>query len=185
MFQEAGGAVPDRNVERMLRNTFIPVPAGDTRRMDLVVPGLNVARGLTLFCDVTVLCPLTTSGAPRPGASNVGGSLLSAATRENNATYADVTSSGLGVLYSLGAEVFGRWSCEACELLEELARERTRGLNSRLRRSTALGLLHRWAGILGIGLQRGVCRILANRGGEDLDSQWLEPSVHLADLALA
>ena len=43
VFVEAGGRVPDRNRERMLRETNIPVPPADARRMDLVVPGLNVA----------------------------------------------------------------------------------------------------------------------------------------------
>ena len=52
IFAEAGGQVPDRNIERMLSNTHIPVPEGDTRRLDLVVPGLNVARGLPeLVCS--------------------------------------------------------------------------------------------------------------------------------------
>ena len=78
MFQEAGGQVPDRNVERMLRRTHIPVRPGDTRRLDLIVPGLNVARGLPLFVDVTVLTPLTGTGQPRPGTSNAGGRLLEA-----------------------------------------------------------------------------------------------------------
>ena len=54
VLSEAGGHFPDRNVERMLRNTHVPVPPEDSRRLDLVVPGLNVARGLPLFCDVTV-----------------------------------------------------------------------------------------------------------------------------------
>eukprot|EP00973_Karenia_brevis_P062953 8750531-Karenia_brevis.AAC.1 len=44
VFTEAGGQVPDRNVERMLSNTHVPVDPQDQRRLDLVVPGLNVAR---------------------------------------------------------------------------------------------------------------------------------------------
>ena len=49
VFMEARGQVADRNVERMLRNTHVLVPPGDTRRLDLVVPGLNAARGLPCF----------------------------------------------------------------------------------------------------------------------------------------
>ena len=181
---EAGGNVPDRNVERMLRNTHVPVPPADTRRLDLVVPGLNVARGLPLFCDVTVLCPLTQSGQPRAGTSNAGGRLLVDATAENDRTYRVVTDSGLGGLYSLGATVFGRWSTQAVKLLPELARERSRGLHPRLRKSTALGLLHRWSGILSIALQRGVSHIIANDFGADLVRTQLEPALDLADLPL-
>ena len=57
VFHEAGGQVPDRNVERMMVWTHSPVPPGDQQRLDLVVPGLNVNRGLPLFCDVTILSP--------------------------------------------------------------------------------------------------------------------------------
>ena len=49
IFQEAGGSVPDNNVERMLARTNVPVPPRDLRRVDLVVPGLNIDRGLPLF----------------------------------------------------------------------------------------------------------------------------------------
>ena len=70
VFVEAGGQVPDRNVERMLSTTHVPVPEGDRRRIDLVVPGLNVARGRPLFCDITVILPVTRNGGPRPSTSN-------------------------------------------------------------------------------------------------------------------
>ena len=184
VFGEAGGRIPDRNRERMLRNTHVPVPPGDTRRLDLVVPGLNVARGLPLFCDVTVLSPLTGCGLARPGTSNAGGRLLEDATAANNNIYSEVVDSGLGALYSLGAEVYGRMCNQAVTLLPELARERCRGLHPRLRRGTALGLLHRWAGILSVGLQRGVAHIVANEFGADLVRTQLEPCIELADLAV-
>ena len=87
------------------------------------------------------------------------------------------------MLCSLGAEVFGRWSAQAVELLPQLARERSRGLHPRLRRSTALGLQHRWAGILAVALQRGVAHVIANGFGADLGRTELEPAVMLADLA--
>ena len=181
---EAGGHTPDRNVERMLHNTHVPVPPADGRRLDLVVPGLNVARGLPLFCDVTVLSPLTGSGQPRGGTSNQGGRMLELATAENDVTYSVVNTSGLGALYSLGAEVYGRLSEQSVELLPALARERSRGLHPRLRRSTALGLLHRWSGILSVGLQRAVAHIVAHDTGADLVRTQLEPFTELADLAV-
>ena len=181
---EAGGHIPDRNVERMLCRTHIPVPSGDQRRMDLVVPGLNVARGRPLFCDVTVVTPITGAGLARSGTSNRGGSLLEECERDNDSTYAEVQSSGLGVLYCLGAEVYGRWSKQCIELLPELARERSRGLHPRLRKSTSLILQHRWAGVLGIGLQKAVAHIISAGPGADLVRVQLEPAVFLADLAL-
>ena len=76
---EAGGQIPDRNLERVLARTHVAVPPGDLRRLDLVVPGFNVARGLPLFCDVTVIRPIARNGNPRAGTSNRGGALLEAA----------------------------------------------------------------------------------------------------------
>ena len=76
VFQEAGGHIPDRNIERMLHTTHIPVPPGDMRRLDIVVTGINVAAGLPLFCDVTVMTPISRTGLARSGTSNQGGSLL-------------------------------------------------------------------------------------------------------------
>ena len=46
---EAHGVVPKRNVERMLRDTGVPVAADDTRRLDLVVSGLSSFKGLPFF----------------------------------------------------------------------------------------------------------------------------------------
>ena len=69
VFVEAGGFIPRRNVERLLRNTHVPTPSGDNRRFDLVVPGLSIARGLPLSCDVTCVAPLTGRGYARPGAT--------------------------------------------------------------------------------------------------------------------
>ena len=56
VFVEAGGQVPQWNVERMLRTTWIPVPAWDNRRLDLVAPGLNVEHGLP-YCVTLPLFP--------------------------------------------------------------------------------------------------------------------------------
>ncbi len=73
---------------------------------------------------------------------------------------------------------------QAVDLLPELARERCGGLHPRLRRSTALGLLHRWSGILSVGLQRVVAHVVANEYGADLVRTQLEPGVELADLTV-
>ena len=114
VFREAGGQVPDRNIERLLSNTNIPVPEGDVRRIDLMVTCTIAARGLPLFCDVTVVSPITGTGRPRGGTSNRGGALLERAESENNTTYAEVVTSGLGSLQYLGAEVYGRWGGAKC-----------------------------------------------------------------------
>ena len=182
VFSEAGGQVPDRNVERMLVDTHVPVPEDDTRRLDLVVPGLNVARGLPLFCDVTVLSPLSRTGAPRGGTSNQGGRLLVDATHENNITYHEVLDTGLAALYSLGCEVYGRWNETCIKLVPALAREHARGLHPRVRRGAALGFQNRWWSVLGVALQKAVAAAVLRDHGEDLPTARLAPFLALADL---
>ena len=77
--------MPDRNIERMLRDTHVPVPQADMRRLDLIVPGLAVDRGLPLFCDVTCVTPINGRGFARsgPGATTINGAILRDATRDN------------------------------------------------------------------------------------------------------
>ena len=78
------------------------------------------------------------------------------AERDNDTTYAEVRSTGLGSLQCLGVEVYGRWSRQCVCLVPTLARERCRVLPAAIRRGMSLGLLHRWWGILGMAVQRSV-----------------------------
>ena len=109
--------------------------------------------------------------------------MLVTATLENNRNYHEVVDSGLGAPYCLGAEVYGRMSTQAVSLLPELARERCRGLHPWIRHGTGHGLLHRWSGIVAVGLQRAVAHIVARDTGADLPRTHLEPLVEVADLA--
>ena len=69
-------------------------PQADTRRLDLIVPGLGVDRGLPLFCDVTCVTPITGRGFARSGATTINGAILRDATRDNVANYREVVESG-------------------------------------------------------------------------------------------
>ena len=184
VFFEAGGSVPDRNIERVISNTNVPVPVGDMRRLDLVVPGLSVYGGRPLFCDVTIISPVTHQGQARPGTSNIGGALLVAAERENNDTYFEVPLTGLGKLISLGSEVYGRWSTACVELVPALARRRASNLHPRIRQGTALSLQDRWWGILAIALQTSVSRAVLEDVGADLFVTLSEPPAPVAELPI-
>jgi hypothetical protein len=182
---EAGGRLPHRNVERMLSNTHVPGPEGDHRRLDLIVPGLNVDRGLTLFCDATIVSPIAGSGDARPGTSNRDGSLLDHAEADNNEVYHEVLTSGAGSLQCLGSGVYRRWGNRSVKLVPALAREFARGLHPRVRRGTAMALQHRWWGLLGIALQKSVAHMVLNAdAGDDLFDCNLEPMPALSDLAI-
>ena len=96
-----------RNVERLLRSTHAPVPAEDMRRLDLIVTGLNIFRGIPLFCDATCITVITGRGAARSGCTRNDGGALRQAERSNNNTYREVIDSKLGRLCCLGVEVLG------------------------------------------------------------------------------
>ena len=63
VFTEAGGQVPRRNVERLLRDTLVRVPADDQRRLDIIAPNLNVASGPVLVLELG-LAAMTIKLAP-------------------------------------------------------------------------------------------------------------------------
>ena len=182
VFQEAGGQVPDRNVERMLRNTHVPVRADDNRRMDLVVPGLAVARGLPLFCDATCVTVISGNGMARSGATTRSGAILARAHDDNATTYPEVEASGMGRLCCLGVEVYGRWSADPLELIGRMARARTEGLPNGVGRTVQAALSRRWWGLLGVSVQRAVAQSVLRTAGADLAGCALEPPPGLADL---
>ena len=182
VFQEAGGHVPDRNVERLLRATHVPVDPSDNRRLDLVVTGLSVARGLPLFCDATCVSPITGAGAARSGCTMIDGSVLAAARRDNQRTYREVTETGLGHLCCLGSETYGRWGSDALDVVTRMVAERCRGLPSSVRLGLQVALSRRWWGILSVAVQREVARAILRGTGADLVDHALEPPPQLGDL---
>ena len=101
---------------------------------------------------------------------------------ENNATYHEVRDTGLGALYSLGCETYGRWGQSCVKLVPQLAREHARGLHPRIRRGAALGYQNRWWSILGVALQKSVAAAVLRDSGQDLPTTALAPASTLADL---
>ena len=91
------------------------------------------------------------------------------------------TTTNVSLDNKLAVETYGRWGKQAVELVPKLAQDRTKGVHPRVRRGMALGLLHRWWGILGIAVQKAVARAVHNPYG-DLPTTPLEPLCGLADL---
>ncbi len=110
--------------------------------------------------------------------------MLEYAEESNNDTYREVISSGLGSLQCLGCEVYGRWSSHSVRLVPALARERSRLLHPRIRRGVALGLEHRWWGILGVALQQAVAHAVLNPDSADLVRVQLELVALLSNLQI-
>ena len=180
---EAGGRIPRRNVERLLRDCNVRVSQRFQRRLDLVVPGTGVARGLPLLCDVTCVSPVTGRGAARSGAAGNDGAVVSAAQRHcHEVDYPEVRGSHSGRLFCLGVEVFGRWSEDSLFVVRNAARECCRGLPWRVRLSTHTRLLRRWWGLLGLSVQRVVAQSVLRDSGADLPVSLAERPPGVADL---
>ena len=147
-----------------------------------LILGLNIARGRPLFCDITILSPISKTATARPGTSNYGGRLLERARRDNDTTYKEVIDSGLGSLYCLGFEIFGRWGQHAYDLIPLLAREKSRGYHNRLRRGVALAFQIRWSAIISVTLQKAVAAAALRNEGADFATTYLEPCLAVSDL---
>ena len=182
IFAEAGAAVPRRNVERMLRDTPVPVPAGDQRRLDMVVSGTGLFRGLPLLCDVFCVSPITGLGRARSGCLTVnGGAVESAARRCRETDYPEVDKSGVAKLCALGVEIFGRWGQETIDIVNGLIQERCVGLPQRIRVASSQRLSRRWWGLLGLATQRIVVQAIFRSASADLPCELSEPFPAPAD----
>ena len=148
------------------------VRESDQRRMDIVAaPNSRAAgarRGVALFCDITVVSPLSRVGQARPStASNDGHVLTLTATRKHR-RYADINRSGVGALIVLGCEVYGRWCPEALALVSELAGLKARSVPDYLQASTRSAWLNRWWGIASVGVMNAIGESLLAGNGPDL-----------------
>ena len=143
----------------LARTTAPGVQPDDRRRLDLVVYGAS-RLGEALCCDVTLVSPLRTDGAPQPGAANRDGAALRVARRRKEAAYPELLRPGPQRLVVLAAEVGGRWSEEAAELVRGLVRTRSLRAPQALRGTARAGWQRRWWGILSCALQRAVAATL-------------------------
>ena len=140
--------------------------------MDIIAaPGprsLGIRRGLSVFCDVTIVSPLTRRGAPRSGARHTDGAVLSAATRKKHARYADVSGSDIAAFVVLGCEVYGRWGNEAHDLVKDLTVKKAADAPRVLRQSARIAWLTRWWNVVSVGVQRAIGESLFCPNGPDL-----------------
>ena len=140
--------------------------------MDLVAApgsrGLGARRGQALFCDVTVVSPLTRNGAPAAGARTRDGAALQRAERRKHNTYHDVSQSDTAALLILGTEVYGRWSTDAHDLVQELVTLKAAQAQPLLRGAAAAAWSTRWWNVLSVGLQRATSEALLCCSSADL-----------------
>ena len=142
--------------QQWLAHTTAPgVPAGDRRRLDVVVYGA-APRGGALCCDATLVSPLTRGGQPQPGAAETDGAVLRVAERRKLAAYPELGRGGPQRLVVLGSEVGGRWNGDAQRFVRDLLRVRAQCAPPALRTAASAGWSRRWWGMLGVAVQHAV-----------------------------
>ena len=169
-------------MERLLRNTHVACDQRDERRLDLIVATSSIARGLPLFCDVTVISPISANGRARGGCTRIDGGALDAARRANSRTYSEVPASGVARLCALDVETYGRWGVDPVWIVTALVRERTRGLPDAVRASTRSRLSYRWWSLLSVAVQRQVAAQCMRTAGADLSVDVGEPAPFFMEL---
>ena len=119
MCREAGGNLLVRDMD------CVP-NAGDNRRLEVVVDGLPLFRGMQLAVDTTLVSALKGDGEPRRGAAERDGVPLRDARRNRERTYPELVGPGAWPrLVVLALEVGGKWS-EAKTFIQLLAKARAR-----------------------------------------------------------
>ena len=182
VFAEAGVNIPDRNVERMLRSTHFRRNESDSRRLDLVTPGIpSVFGGAPVFVDATLVSPVRGTGVPMPRAAAVDGAALQAAERRNREVdYPEVEEAADAQLVCLGCETFGRQSKHSLVLVRQLARNTAAGYMPALRAAVQYACMSGWWALLGTAVQREVAVSCLRPAGADL-----LPALSLSSLPLA
>ena len=98
--REAGGRVA---TNMFVRNLDLGVPsAADNRRLEVVVDGLPLFRGVHLAVDTTLVSALKGDGVPRRGPANRDGVVLASARLKKTRTYPELVAAGARA--RLGAE---------------------------------------------------------------------------------
>ena len=121
-----------------------------------------------MFCDVTVVSSLTRNGAPAPNARTTNGAALQCAERRKHRTYHNVYRSNAVTLLVLGTEVYGRWSTDAHDLVQELVTLKASQAQPLLRGAAAAAWSTRWWNVLSVGLQRATSDALLCCSSADL-----------------
>ena len=136
----------------------------DTRRLEVVVDGLPLFQGAQLAVDTTLVCPLTSEGAPKPRSAVVSGVCLRAARRRKEMRYPELAGDGgRARLVVLAGEVGGRFSGETASFLLFLAAAKVRGVPELLQGRALAAWLSRWGSMLACAAARAFALSLLDR----------------------
>ena len=182
IFKECGINIPQRNVERHIRDTHLRGNPDDLRRLDLIVPGIpGVFNGQPLFIDATCVSPVHGNGTPMHQADVHNGICLTRKDRETREVdYPDVHEAPHAQLLSLSVETYGRWGPDSLRLIRELAMYKASYVPDALKASVSHAYSKRWWSLLNVALHKCIAGAILRQEGGDL----LEASETLVPMSL-
>ena len=152
-----------------LRDTSVPVPPGDGRRIEILATGLPLYRGIPLAVDVTMVSALHADGTPWAGAADTDGIALARAERSKAAVYPELVGSSTVRLVTAACETGGRWSVASLALLRGFAQAKARSAPEPLRRAARGAWRRRWTALLSVAQQRALADTLVDAVPVELD----------------
>ena len=110
-----------------LRDTALDnIDPNDGRRIEVVVSGMPIARGIPIAVDATLVSPLHADGTPHPHTVTRPGASFRRAEASKANTYPELVNSSLLQLLTVASETGGRLNRTGCKLLEDVAAVRAR-----------------------------------------------------------
>ena len=161
--REAGATVRQN---ALLRNMNISVSATDRRQIEVLADGLSLKRGAQLAVDITLRSPVCADGRPRPGAHCKDGAVANGARADKERKYPELLA-GRCSLVVVALETGGRWSTEALEFIDDLARAKSREAPPLLRFSTSLAYRRRWLRMLSVAAGKAFISALGSDGSPE------------------
>ena len=140
---------------RLGLGTFARVQQGGASKWSLTV--FPCSGGAQLAIDTTLVSALRSDGSARRHAADIDGVALEEARRRKARTYPKLVGPHRRArLVVLAVEVGGRWSDETRRFLSQLARAKSRGETSLMRKRAEQAWRLRWGSILACTVARAV-----------------------------
>ena len=146
------------------------IDPSDGRHIEIVVAGLELARGVPLAVDVTLVSTLHADGTPWENADSVAGTACRRVELVKQRTYPELVGNELLRLVTAASETGGRLNADGLELLDAAAELRVRNEPEVLRRSARRAWRNRWLTMLSLSVQDELSATLVNDGVELLDA---------------
>ena len=149
----------------MLRDMGLAgIAASDARRLEVLVTGLPLHRGVPLAVDATLVASLHANGQAWANADAIDGVAIARAEQSKRETYPQLVGSSVARLTTMACETGGRWSKDALVFLRDLAAARAREAPAPLRAAAAAAWRRRWLTLLSVAQQDSLAASLVDDG---------------------